>query len=30
MQKSGFTSFSDFGGGGGGGGPLPIVLTIGM
>ena len=27
MQKSGFTSFSDFGGGGGGGGPLPIVLT---
>ena len=27
MQKTGFTSFSDFGGGGGGGGPLPIVLT---
>ena len=27
MQKSGFTSFSDFGGGGSGGGPLPIVLT---
>jgi len=26
MQKSGFTSFSDFGGGGSGGGPLPIVL----
>ena len=27
MQKSGFISFSDFGGGGSGGGPLPIVLT---
>ena len=27
MQKSGFISFSEFGGGGSGGGPLPIVLT---